>query len=134
MRHLQKKIWQHQTQNFNLPEFPHYWIFRLQNEAGELGSTVDKIWRKKGLEIFRSAKEEADQDHNYLIDLFKDAADGAMSTEALVDEFADILIFLCLAASSFDIDLETAVKKKLEINTERVKSGYFEKIAKGKEK
>jgi len=99
---LQGEVWQMELDHFvtHEDESPYYFAWRMVCEAGELGNTLNKLVAyKKG-------------SRNVLL-------------EDLKKEFGDILVFICLAASQLDIDLQQCLETVIRRNKQRVELGYY---------
>ena len=103
LRELQARIWKHQQEHFDLKKRDlNYFLSRCVYECGELGNLIMKIMYY--------------------------CHDGADVKQKLKKEFGDVLVFLCLAASHWGVDLEQALEETLAINNKRLQEGYYGKL------
>jgi len=134
MRKIQKRVWEQQIKYFQLPDFPHYWVYRLQSEAGELAGVVDKLWRSLPEDAWDHVKRGCRDPKMVLDGSMCSAFTDPVYHEKLKSELADVVIFACLTASMYGLDLEGSVLQKLEYNEKRLKKGYYGHLTKSSEK
>lgn len=88
------------------------YVRQLEQERGFTGNTVQQECLLLGEEVGELFKAVRKRENMRI--------DAQSKVGSIEEELADILIYVCAVANRFDIDLETALRDKEEVNKKRI--------------
>ena len=105
---LQQEVAEFDAQRFRSLG-PGYIALSLAGEAGELANLIKKLWRQEPAVAMPEGY----------------AALPNNARSAVGDELADIVMLSLVLANHLGIDLETELRRKLEVIDARLQTGYY---------